>query len=503
MRELLSLYSNCHNDLNEDIIRGIRLNDNMVEKIEEICIELAKNLSEYVTYLGVDFDDSKNRFREANQSKKKDSKTGKFENVQYINVNYTYSRMAVFHFRVKYEDPRTGEKSIQRVDMPIYIPQFIDDYHYYIRGNKYSAPYQLIDSITYLGRDDSIILKTLTRAIKLSRTSIVLTDMHEIEYKSHVFHMHVSNKKIPFLLYYFAYFGFQSTLIFFGADKFVHIYEECPVEPDDDVIYFKYGRVYLGVDRAAFMTNYTLRQFVATTLALGRKMLDIDQIKQAFYWRMILGSYISQTRSYEQGAALITTFMTCLDARTIYNIKKIVGGSEKTNSWTVLRWMFITYTTLSNKNTGLQNKRLRYTEYLVAPLVRDIQNKLYRFLKTRPKMRDLKRLLDVFKPSPAIITNAIIGKCKNKNQMLNITKYSNQVNDLTILNSALKFSKSGPGSASEKIGKRAGAVFRAMDASYLGNVDLITSSSTNVGLSGVLTPFAEVNKDTFTFNIKG
>ena len=41
-----------------------------------------------------------------------------------------------------------------------------------------------------------------------------------------------------------------------------------------------------------------------------------------------------------------------------------------------------------------------------------------------------------------------------------------------------------------------------MDASYLGNVDLITSSSTNVGLSGVLTPFAEVEKDTYLFKLK-
>ncbi len=502
MRELLSYYSNEHTDLNEDVLLNIRLKDNMVEKIEEVCIELAKSLSEYVTYIGCDFDDSKNRFRESNQSKKKDSKTGKFENVQYINVNYTYSRMAVFHFRVNYKDPRTNERSLMKVDMPIYIPQFLDNYHYFIRGNKYSAPYQLIDSICYLGRDDSVILKTLTRAIKLSRMSTVITDMHEVSYKSHIFHMHVSNKKIPFLLYYFAYFGFQSTLVFFGADKYVHVYEDCPVNPDDDVIYFKFGRLYLGVDRNAFMTMYTLRQFVATTLALGRKNLDLDQIQNAFYWRMTLGSYISQTRSYEQGAALITTFITCLDARTIYNIKQIVGGSDKTNSWTVLRWMFVTYATLSNKNTGLQNKRLRYTEYLVAPLVRDIQNKLYRFLKTRPKMRDLKRLLDVFKPSPAIITNAIIGKCKNKNQMLNITKFSNNVNDMSILNSALKFSKSGPGSASEKIGKRAGAVFRAMDASYLGSVDLITSSSSNVGLSGCLTPFCKVTKDTYTFDIK-
>ena len=76
--------------MNEDIIRGIRLKDNMIEKIEEACIEMAKSLSDCVTYEGVQFDDNKNSFRDSNvSSKKNDSKTGKFENVTYINVNYT------------------------------------------------------------------------------------------------------------------------------------------------------------------------------------------------------------------------------------------------------------------------------------------------------------------------------------------------------------------------------------------------------------------------------
>lgn len=501
MREFLSHFSNEHmKDMNEDIIKNIRKNDNMVEKIEEICIEIAKSLHEYVTYLGADFDDSKNRFREANASKKKDSKTGKYENVQYINVNYTYSRLAVFHFRVQYTDPRTLEKTVSKVDMPIAIPQFIDDYHYYIRGNYYSAPYQLIFSTTYKGRDDSIVLKTLTRAIKLSRNATSIKDMHGVEWKTHKFYMHVASKKIPFVLYYFAYFGFFSTMRFFGAEEYIKLYEDCPVDPDQDTIYFKFGKLYLGVDLEAFQTMYTLKQLVATILDLGRKGLDLAQIRNVFYWRMILGSYISQTRSYDQGAALITTFVTCLDKRTIQNIAATVGGSEKTNSWTVLRWMFITYSQLASKNMSLQNMRLRYAEYIVTPIVRDMQAKLYRFLKTRTKMRDLKRLIDVLRVSPNTLINSIIGKVKNKRQMLNITKYTDRVNDLSLLNSALKFSKAGPGSSVEVVSaKRVGAVFRQLDISALSRICLITSSSQSVGLAGNLTPFTEIDNDTMMF----
>jgi hypothetical protein len=501
VRGFLSKYSNQFDKINEDIVRNIRLNDNMVEKIEEICIELTKSLQKHVKYLGCDFDDSKNRFREANTSKKKDSKTGKFENVQYINVNQTFSRMAVFHFNVKYMNPKTKQVTITNVDMPIYIPQFIDDYHYYIRGNKYSAPYQLTDAITYLGRNDSVILKTLSRAIKLSREAKIIKDVHGLDYKTHAFYIHVSNKKIPFLIYHFAYYGFFTTLKYFGVEKIIKIYSECPIEPDNDTIYFKYGKVFLGVARFAFNTMYELRQFVASILQLQRKLLDISYIRDAYYWRMILGAYISINKPYDQGIELLITFRNSLDARTIENIKNIIGGPPRDTSFAVVRWMFKNYSSLSNKNMSLQNKRLRYTEYIVSPLIRDLQNKLYRFLKTNPGMRDMKRLLDIFKSSPSIIVNAIIGKTNNKNQVLSIAKYSNQVNDMAIF-TALKYTRAGPGTAIEKIGKRAGITYRLMDTTYAGNVDLITTSNGSVGISGVLTPYAKVDTETLGFKLE-
>jgi hypothetical protein len=500
VRGFLANYSDQFDHVNEDLVRNIRLEDNMVEKIEEICIELTKSLKGSVKYLGCDFDDSKNRFREANLSKKKDSKTGKFANVQYINVNQTFSRLAVFHFNVKYTNPKNKQTSNTDINMPIYIPQFIDDYHYYIRGNKYSAPYQLTDAITYLGRNDSIILKTLTRAIKLSREAKTLKDVHGLEYKTHAFYVHVSKKKLPFLLYYFARYGFFITLKYFGVEKLVKLYAECPIEPDDDTIYFKFGKLYLGVSRHAFNTMYELRQFVATALQLQRKLLDLEYIRNTYYWRMILGSYVSANKSYTQGIDILNTFITCLDSRTIQNIKNIIGGPLRDTSFAVLRWMFKNYSSLSNKNMSLQNKRLRYTEYIVSPLIRDLQSKLYRFLKTNPAMRDKKRLLDVFKSSPNIIVHAIIGKTNNKNQVLSIAKYSNQVNDMAIF-TALKYTRAGPGTAIEKIGKRAGITYRIMDTTYTGNVDLISTSSGSVGISGVLTPYAEVDKDILTFKI--
>lgn len=502
MRAFLAAYSDArHEPMNEDLIKNFRLNDNMVEKIEELCRELEKILHENLTYVGVDFDDSRRRFSEANSaSRKRDSKTGKLENAQYINVNYTYSRMAVFHFKVKFKDPRTGDVTLCKADMPVYIPQFYDDYHYFIRGNIYSGPYQIIDSTVYQSKDNGIVLKTLNRAIKLSKSRTTITDAHGLPYKTDTFYLHMGKKKIPFLLFYFAYFGFFRTLQFFGCDKFIKLYTDAPVDPDEKIIFFKFGKYFMGVDRDTFNTNYLLRQYVSTVLALGRKNLDLDDIRNVYYWMRTLGAYISQTKPYDQGSALLTTFITCLDARTIINVNRIVGGSKKDTPWTILRWMFLDYGTLSNKNSSLKNKRLRYTEYLIAPLVREIQMKLYRYLKTRPKMRDMKRLLDILKISSSIICHSIIGKTKNKQNALNITKYSNQVNDFVLIDSALKWSKAGPQSAIERTtAKRASVQMRQMDVSSLGILDQISFSSGNVGLAGNFCPWSKVNPEIMTF----
>lgn len=514
MREFLSYYSNKHDDINEDLIRNIRATDNMVEKIEEMCKELEKMLHENFTYVGVEFDDGKNRFREANSSKKRDSKTGKLENATYVNVNYTYSRLAVFHFKVRFKDPRTGDVSMCKASMPIYIPQLIDDYHYYIRGNAYICPYQILDSLIYHSRDNGIVFKTLNRAIKLTKSRTTLEDAHGSLYKTDTFYIHMGKKKIPFLLLYFAYYGFFKTLTyFFGTnttknknildDSCIKLYEEPTTEPNDKIIFFKFGKYYLGVNRKAFESNYLLRQYVATTLALGRKNLEISDIQNVYYWMRTLGAYISQTKPYEQGNALLTTFLTCLDARSIVNINRLVGGSKKDTPFQVLRWMWLDYATLSNKNTSLKNKRIRYTEYLVAPLVREIQMKLYRYLKTRPKMRDMKRLLDILKVSSSIICHSIIGKTKSKQNALNVTKYSNQVNDLSIINTALKWTKAGPQSAIERTtAKRASAQMRALDSSCVGQIDLLSFSSASVGIAGNFNAYADVNPETLTFNIK-
>lgn len=488
MKQFIALYSKQFDNINEDIVVGIRKKDNMTYYIEKICEEIEKTLPNNIKYLGFTYDDSGKSIRDINIVKNNKKK------LYSIDVNKTYARLVNYKFKLHFDNVT------RIVDMPIYIPLFFDDYHYLIRGNKYAAPYQLTDSIIYTNRDDMIVIKTMTRPLKMSREKCVITSVFGEEFLSHEFYIHVTSKKIPFLLFYFAYFGFNRTAKYFGCEKFISYHSSVDADENDPKTYFKFGSIYIGVERKRLEDNYLLRQYIASVLSLNKKGLTADSISRASYWKMILGSMISEHKTLEKGQELLNTFILVIDTLTLNNINRFMGTerSKFYSTFSVVRWMFIEYSKLSSHTNGLENKRIRLSEYQVTPLIKLLYSKLYRYMNTANK--DENRLIDIFKVSPAIILNAIIGKTSNKSGGgLNIAKFSSYVNDLALFNVALKYTSAGPGSPIERSGKLASAHFRKFDSSFVGRIDLIPTSNNDPGISGIITPSAKLDTDSFTF----
>ena len=488
MLEFVSGYSRQFDNVNRDIVKGIREKDDMAASIDEACREIGRSLPDNITYLGYTPDDSGRTMRDVNKSKSKDKKDTR----PSVSVDQTYARLYVFKFKLRFDGVT------QIAEMPIYIPLLVDGYHYLIRGNKYSAPYQMTDAITYTNKDDMVVLKTMKRAMKVSREKCTITDVHGAQYHTHQLFLHVP-KKAPFLLFYFAMFGFFSTAKYFGVEKFLSYSQEFPIDPDPSKVYFKFGTMFIGVMRSRFDENYLLRQYVATVLALGKKGLNLEIVPRVAYWKTILGSTVSDTKTLEKGQGLINTFIVSLDHRTMLNIERLIGGSPKRSMWAVMRWIFIEYSTLSSKSSSLENKRIRLSEYQITPLINAMYTKLWRYLNTSVKNRDARRLYDIFKISPALVLNAIIGKSKSRSGSLSIAKYSSYVNDLALLNVALKFTTAGPGSPMERSGKLVGSQYRRFDTSSVGRVCLITTSNTDPGISGTFVPSARLDLYTMTF----
>ena len=92
-------------------------------------------------YLGYHYDDSVRRFKELNAGKDKSG-----SNKKVISIYSTFARQCVFEFELQNWNQQTNQLDKIYVECPIYIPLYIDDYHFYIHGNKYTAPYQITDA---------------------------------------------------------------------------------------------------------------------------------------------------------------------------------------------------------------------------------------------------------------------------------------------------------------------------------------------------------------------
>ena len=81
---------------------------------------------------------------------------------------------------------------------------------------------------------------------------------------------------------------------YFGADSYINIYSGDIGSgiPKDEYI-FKFGAVYLGVQKTEFNENSVLRQFVATILATQKRTMTMNYIRDPVKWTSLLGETLS------------------------------------------------------------------------------------------------------------------------------------------------------------------------------------------------------------------
>lgn len=502
MIDFVSTFSSTmKNIVNEDIVK-CRRNENMVEYIDDLCKEIQKMVgTSEVEYLGYEVNDKISQVREINKLKQKTKK----KRAGSINLltESTYARPYNFNFKLTFK----GE--IRRVSMMIYVPLISDDgVNYLIKGNKYCSPFQLVDSITYNRTDsknkyEEVCLKAAIQDIKMHRFKTAIKDNNDVTYVGYRYNIKLNNKinKVPFILFYFASFGFNRTLDYFGLSKpiiGVKIYNELP-EPTDKkhkfFIFFKFGNVFLSVNRKIFEESSHVRDLICTILSTKKRSITSETVIKTDFWLMSLGSFLSQSNTLSSGLSLRTTFINSIDPKTSELIEDFIGKKNLDSVFSVVRWMFVSFSINVAKDASLINKRLRLAEYIINPLKEVLKRKCYAYSRTRGSFRDLKRLESIFNVSPSIITDAINGK----NPQLNTGKYSNAINDFSIINSITKVTQMGPGSGGGK-SQHIPKEFKYLNPSMIGRIDLISSSVNNVGSNLLLLPNCDINPHNMSFN---
>lgn len=481
--------SSYHNVFENDLISSLRENDNMIQNLEELCKIIGSTMAPNIEYLGYEIVDRRTKYP-----------TG------YVQLYDSDIYCVEFNFKIEAYQ-KTGEFSTIYKKMVLEIPTLIDGEYYYINGNRFYPIYQLLDATTY-HKDNSVTLKTLTFPIKLTRVPTIIVDINENQYMSYIMYTDIQKKKVNMLAFYFATIGFFRTLKFFeGPQPMFFIVSEDKVNPNDkEFTFFQISKtIFLKVKTQYLTTSLNVRSIVACILEVCNKKITIDQIRSVDYWKYdVMSSYFIKSKVVKNSKIdlFLESYKRLYDSITKENMRNFEEPKE--NIYEVMRWMFLNFTKLLYRNNAsIFNKRVRLSEYQIAPIVRKIITKMHRVMHSRDRFKTPKKFAEILtlpykysinpndrrrlEQSSDILIKSIINS--------NNTKYADCVNDMNLFNIDLKWTLNAPSTTVVKGPKSNSLTFnqRAQSPTFLGIISLNVSGAGDPGGTGCFTPFAKIH----------
>lgn len=378
----------------------------------------------------------------------------------------------------------------------ILIPIIVNKYYFRIYGNLYSAMYQIVEGSTYNNNTSnstkqSITQKILFQPVKLFRNDYKLTSVDGEEYKCISYAAYAFTKSINVFKYFFAKYGLLEGLNFVGISQSVMLSKEEPPSNDKrDLIVFNISDFYISTPKMIFendpVTQSAIKAIIDEAVKYSR---PLDQILLTENWLLSLGMEFGN-KSPDKGRDILNSVDGLYDLAT----KEIMHlpYNQKKDMFHVLRWMVREFPSLRVKdNLDVTLKRLRMAEYIASLYAMKLIQGIYRLsdMKAKIKLESIRKVL-LIKP-----TYLIESACK-----CNLINYRNTTSDLDSI-TALKFTFKGLSGMGDKNGNKSVAdVYKAVNHSQLGIIDLDSSPKSDPGMSGILCPFVDVEEDGFFSN---
>ena len=304
-------------------------------------------------------------------------------------------------------------------------------------------------------------------------------EVKNIEYQSIIF-----NNTVNVLYYILAAYGF------YGAMNFMEI--NCirvEREPNlaDDWICFEKNGIYISCYKPCF-EDPVVQSFVTTIYDGIRKDTTIEQLYDQRYWLVNLGLAFKNA-TVEKGLFVLDSIDGIYDDITKKDIH--LPMKDKENIYCILRWLIREFSNLRIKeNTDVSTKRLRIADYVAAVYATRLNKGIHRISDLGTRVT-LKKIIQAVYTNPMYVVN-------NVSTMSNLVSYRDLVNDLDSL-TALKYSYKGISGLGED-GSSIQPVYRYVDPSHIGILDLDASSVSDPGMSGMLAPMAKLydNDKSFT-----
>ena len=420
------------------------------------------------------------------KSKKRDNQYG------FINLNESHIRLLIVRYYLK---DRNDEDYL---DVIIAVPRIVDKYYFKINGIMRSTLFQIVDGSTYNNgtsnaKVPSITLKIIFMATRVTRYFANIQNTDGEDMKLTYYHSRIFNKGVAAAKYIFAKYGFYGGLDFMKLSGSIFITKE---DPNDANMYtFKASdTAYVSSPKYLLDRNPMLQSVLITVYNNIIPGVPFEALFENNYWLRALGAEFSGgvdklaaiydgdekiTDPLEKGYNILDSFESIYDISTKESIK--LPEEDKATTYHILRWIMREFNALRMKdNLDIGFKKIRFAEYIASLYAFKIARGIYRVSDMNKKATILS-IRKAIRTDPNFLLLAI-----TKSKMVS---YRNMVSDMDSMQ-ALKFTYKGVSGLGEGSNQSIPKIYRSIQPSHIGRVDLDASSDGNPGITGTICPYA-------------
>lgn len=476
---------------NEDMIRAI---EDVIRSCEKDKYFTLKLLSFNVIY---NYEEIYNTLR--NHEEKRRKKNSKVENsYDFINIKDTDMILVKIEWLVRHngierieDDGKTKEvvNPEEIMEVLIALPRFTKGYYFKLSGNYYTTTFQIVDGSTYnnstasQSKVDTVTMKTMFMPIRIFRSFRDMVDintkttMKVIEYNSIIF-----NNVVNAMYYLLGNFGLYGVAQYLGIDC-INITSQPILHPD----YFCFCKndIYISCPKVCF-DDAVVQAFVASIYDGINKEATINDLFNIRYWIKNLGTAFKNS-SIDKGLFVLDSIDGIYDNATKNDLH--LPMEDKEDIYAILRWLLREFSALRIKdNVDVRTKRIRIADYIAAVYATKINKGMHRITDLGRRVT-LKKVMQAIYTQPLYILN-------NISTMSNLVAYRDLVNDNDAM-TALKYTYKGIAGLGED-GASVQPIYRHIDPSHVGILDLDTSSGSDPGMSGMICPMTKIYNHSFS-----
>ena len=474
-----------------------RDNDEIVEAIREVVTSCQRDKYYTLKLLSFtpiyDYEEIYNTLREHDEKRKK--KNDKSPNVyDFINIRDTDMILIkviwlIRHNGIERQDDNGKTVEVvnpeKELEVLIAVPRFTRNYYFKLSGNYYATIFQIVDGSTYNNstasnsKVDTVTMKTMFMPIRIFRGFNTLTDVGTgeqiklIEYQSIIF-----NNTVNCIYYMLARFGLYGTASFLGI-RCVSITQSPVLDPN--YYCFEKNGIYISCPISCFQ-DAMVQSFIGTIYDGIMKESNINVIFDQRFWLRNLGMAFKNA-SVDKGLFVLDSVEGIYDNITKQDLH--LPECDKYDIYCVLRWLLREFPKLRVKeNVDVRTKRIRIPDYVAAVYANKLNKGIHR-------ISDLGTKVTLKKVEQAIYTNPMLVLQKiSSASMSNLVSYRDLVNDMDAM-VALKYTYKGISGLGED-GASIQPIYRYVDPSHVGILDLDASSASDPGMSGMICPMAKL-----------